>query len=928
MSTRCGSYRRTLAAAWLACLLVAAGCARLDPEAELAAAAASLAARNYSEAAIRLNNVIQAQPDNIEARRMRGELALVLGEYDEAARELERARALGAPFDSIVLGLAEATAGLGRAEEALAILDSAAGSRAGDPLYWTLRAETLARVERFDEAERALASGEQAGDGGSRAQLARAAIAFARNDAAAAQQLLDRAIGANPDDASLLAARGELSARTNRLTEAAGDLLRSADLYRVKSLATREATVLSALVQVQLARNDLDAAEAMATRLAQLAPTAASTVYLQALVEYRRGNFDKAAELIQPVVNAAPDVAQARSLLGAIHLARGNLGQAEQQLQTVLIKSPRDPAAIKLLAETHLRQQRPEAALATLRAVEDAAAEDAQIGLLRGLAMLMSGNVEQGLFYLEQAASLDPTNQLLKLQLARAYLAAGRDTDASGLLRDSFGSGSSPLEAGLLRVFADIRLGTPDSEAAAQLLAEFPREPRALTAVAIYSQLRGDNRRARELFEQAAALETSGATARLFVAAALVQEGRRQDAEQLLTNVVEQQPTNAQALSALAELLAARGAYDEAAKLLERVIAESPAAPQRLALAQLRIRQGDLSAAKLQLDAAAAGAPDNPEVVAVRGLLAFAEGRAAEAVPLLQRAEAALPNRLGVSLALARAQLASGQAEAARTNLRRLLTLAPRSLPVRLVLGDAELRLGNSAEALSIAAALKTDYPAQSGGYLLEANAQIASRRYAAAADTLTAAFERDPTFPVLTRLVGTLQLAGRPEEALRASERWVAANPRHVPGALMVAGLLQEARRYEEALRAFESVLSLDDDNVVALNNAAWLSQQLARPGALAFAERAYALAPDNAAVLDTLGWILVGQNRERDAIGHLSKASQLAPQVPEIRYHFAKALVALGRSAEARSVLTPLLAENRDFDDRADARRLLDSL
>jgi tetratricopeptide (TPR) repeat protein len=230
-----------------------------------------------------------------------------------------------------------------------------------------------------------------------------------------------------------------------------------------------------------------------------------------------------------------------------------------------------------------LRQQRPEAALATLRAVEDASAEDAQIGLLRGLASLMSGNVEQGLLYLEQAAALDPTNQLLKLQLARAYLAAGRDTDASGLLRDSFAGGSTPLEAGLLRLFADIRLGTPDYDAATQLLAEFPREPRALTAVAIYLQLRGDSRRARELFEQAAALETNGATARLFVAAALVQEGRRQEAEQLLAKVVEEQPTNAQALTALAELLTARGAYDEAAQLLERVIGQSPAIPQRLA---------------------------------------------------------------------------------------------------------------------------------------------------------------------------------------------------------------------------------------------------------------------------------------------------------------------------------------------------------
>ena len=923
MSLRRDSWA-LLPTAWLACAFVTAGCARVDPEAELRSAAASLAAGNYSEAGIRLNNVVQAQPDNAEARRLRGELALALGDYVEAQQELERARELGAPSDSIVLGLADATTGLGRAADALAILDTAAGTRASDPLYWTLRAEALVRAGRLEEAERALSSV----DDGPRAQLARAQLEFARNDLAAVQEVLDRAIAAQPDDPRLLSARGELFARTNRLTEAAADLLGSADLYRAKSLVPREAVALSALVQVELARNDLDAAEAMASRLAQQAPTAARTAYLQALIQYRRGKFDEAAALIQPLVNNAPDVAQFRSLLGAIHLARGNLGQAEQQFQTVLVKSPRDPAAIKLLAETNLRQQRPEAALATLHAVDDAAADDSQIGLLRGLANLMSGNVEQGLLYLEQAASLDPTNQLLKLQLARAYLAAGRETDASGLLRDSFAGGSTALEAALLRLFADIRVGTPDSSAAAELLAQFPSEPRALTAVAIYSQLRGDARRARELFEKAAGLETGGAVARLFVAAALVQEGRRQEAEELLAKVVAEQPTNTQALTALAELLAARGAYQEAAQLLEQVTAQSASISGRLALAQLRIRQGDFAAAKVLLDSAAKDAPENPEVIAVRGLLAFAEGRAEEAVTLLQEAESELPRRLGVSLALARAQLASGQPDAARDRLRRLVAVAPRSLPVRLVLGEAELKLGNAAEALSIAAELKADYPALSGGYLLEASAQIAGRRYAAAADTLATAYERDPTWLVVTRLVATLQLAGRRDDAIGAAEEWVKANPRHVPGSLMLAGLLQDARRYDEALRAFEATLTLDGANVAALNNAAWLTQQLEQPGARAFAERAYAIAPDNAAVLDTLGWILVGENREQDAIAHLSRAAQLAPQVPEIRYHFAKALAAVGRPGEARSVLAPLLAEGRDFDDRAEARRLLESL
>jgi tetratricopeptide (TPR) repeat protein len=170
--------------------------------------------------------------------------------------------------------------------------------------------------------------------------------------------------------------------------------------------------------------------------------------------------------------------------------------------------------------------------------------------------------------------------------------------------------------------------------------------------------------------------------------------------------------------------------------------------------------------------------------------------------------------------------------------------------------------------------------------------------------------------------------LAGQSSEALSEIQRWVAANPQHVPGKVMQAGLLQSADRDAEALSAYQAVIAIDDSNVAALNNAAWLAHELDRPGALDLAERAHALARDNPAVLDTLGWILVGQNRASEAIPHLSRAAELAPNEPEIRYHLASALAADGKPSEARSILTTVVNGSRDFEGKAEARRLLESL
>jgi Flp pilus assembly protein TadD len=58
------------------------------------------------------------------------------------------------------------------------------------------------------------------------------------------------------------------------------------------------------------------------------------------------------------------------------------------------------------------------------------------------------------------------------------------------------------------------------------------------------------------------------------------------------------------------------------------------------------------------------------------------------------------------------------------------------------------------------------------------------------------------------------------------------------------------------------------------------------------------------------------------------LQKAVTLAPAAPEIRYHLAFGLSKAGDKAGARKELDKLLAENRPFEQRDDARSLRNTL
>ena len=90
-------------------------------------------------------------------------------------------------------------------------------------------------------------------------------------------------------------------------------------------------------------------------------------------------------------------------------------------------------------------------------------------------------------------------------------------------------------------------------------------------------------------------------------------------------------------------------------------------------------------------------------------------------------------------------------------------------------------------------------------------------------------------------------------------------------------------------AANHYEQVISRQPNNVAALNNLAWLLRENDSTRAMELAGRARDLAPDNAAVLDTYGWILHLSGNHSEAKKVLRKALQLAPDNVEIKAHLA---------------------------------------
>jgi predicted Zn-dependent protease len=77
-----------------------------------------------------------------------------------------------------------------------------------------------------------------------------------------------------------------------------------------------------------------------------------------------------------------------------------------------------------------------------------------------------------------------------------------------------------------------------------------------------------------------------------------------------------------------------------------------------------------------------------------------------------------------------------------------------------------------------------------------------------------------------------------------------------------------------------------------------------------------------------DTLGWILAGSKETDRALEVLGKAATMAPDQPEIRYHYAVVLNDAARRDESCRELRDLMALGVDFPSIAEARDLLRTL
>ena len=353
-----------------------------------------------------------------------------------------------------------------------------------------------------------------------------------------------------------------------------------------------------------------------------------------------------------------------------------------------------------------------------------------------------------------------------------------------------------------------------------------------------------------------------------------------------LETVLELRPEWGKALALKADVLHGLGQGEKALAIYRRAVDLEPDNTDlRLAYARLLVEEQELERARAQFRELAEQMPDNPNIAYALGLLA----------------------------------LRAGDLDQAEEQFGRLLTSGQRTNEAAFSLGQIAEQRDHWDEAIKWYTAVDTD----SERYL-DARVRVAvilaqeqslakARRYLGQVET------QGPEGATRLALVEgeLLRENGRLEEAVEvytaALERFPG-NAELLYARAMVAERLDRIDRLEADLRR---ILADDPDNTQALNALGYtLADRTERyQEAYEFIQKAYEQAPDDPAVIDSMGWVLYRLGRNEEALKHLRKAYGLRPD-GEIAAHLVELLWQTGREDEARRLAEEAVEQFPDHE------------
>lgn len=371
-----------------------------------------------------------------------------------------------------------------------------------------------------------------------------------------------------------------------------------------------------------------DAAKAEIQRLIEVnAENPQNVAFFTALLAsyaFEDGEQEQAIASLQALLETAEPSDQTRrikSTLATMLLRTGNQVGARAMAEEIIAEDASNVAALKLRAQLLINADAPEDAIIDLRRALDQSPRDVETLLLLAAAHERNGNTALQGERLAVAVDVSNAGARESLLYADFLIRQGRTDAARSVLADA--RNANPRNVDILSQSARMALADNALGVVRGIVADLeriPEEPRAAeTAIALQSALLLQQDRADEglaLLQQQAGPGGENSGAVFAVIQTQLRSGRLDEARTYLDNVLAESPNDENLRLINAALYVAEGDPDTSEQILREMIAQNPG--QQTAVGQLYVqlrRMGNIEEARAVLNDGLEATPDGARLL-------------------------------------------------------------------------------------------------------------------------------------------------------------------------------------------------------------------------------------------------------------------------------------------------------------------------
>ncbi|MCK4705527.1 MAG: PEP-CTERM system TPR-repeat protein PrsT [Gammaproteobacteria bacterium] len=881
------------------------------------------------EAALELKNALQRNQDNAEARYLLGAINLDVGDAASAEKEFRRAAEAGWQE------------GLARVGQARAMIKSKAFQKVIDEIdakddypantradLYALRALAQAGLGNIGLAIEILANAAEIDADAFHVLKSAIQIYMANSDIERATDSLKKALATYERNQEILLLSAAMAIRSKDFAGASEAYKKviEQDPDKLVTIYGRQARL--GLASFEILNKKLDKAHATLMPLFKQSTGNPETNYVGGLLAFEQGDLNLAEERLLTVLKVATNHAPTHLLFGAVSYAQKNYEQAAYYIAKYVSVMPDNLGARKLLGRAYINLGQHDEAQAALQPDLEDNVEDAELLALVSLSQLQAGNIASGIEGLEKAVKAAPESSTLKSELARAYISAGETENAIKELNTILAEGGDKKQAEALLISAHIKAEQYDKAIVVVLdmLQENPDDPAVLSLAGNVFVASNDRSEARNYFNKALQIKPDYVPATMLLARLEEIEKHPAIAEALYKKLAETNTEDIAPLMALARIAKFQNQTEKMLEWLEkaRKAASNDIKPRKI-LAEYYLREKQLDKVAQLISEAVKIAPRDNTLLLLQARLRIAEGQNNKALSTLNELVTRVPDSVLARTMLGEVYLKFDQITDARRQLGIVLDKQAYYAPALVLMAGIELRAGNYDQGLNYAVQVQKARADLYLGYELAGDALMKKKNYADAKVNYEQAWQRKHLAELAIKLSEASTRTGQFEAAIKPLHSWLGDHPDDARVLQFLGTAYQNMKLNKEATKAYEKVLIIQPDNVVALNNLAWLYSLVNNPKALELAERAYNVNSSDAGIQDTYGWVLVQQGQADKGLHLLEQARKALSGIPEVQYHYAIALLRSGEEMKARQILKKLLESGKLFEGRDSAEQLM---